>query len=145
MFRRIVVPIDDTELADRVVDTALSVAGKYGAEVHALFVRRAPRGDGLPVLDELEVETEIDSLKDAVISRIGGTGVTAAKVFPVVRTGPADVEILAAVRDLGADLVVMGTHGRHGLADALYGSTTERVLAGLTKKTALLVVTESEE
>lgn len=144
MFRRIVVPLDDTELADRVVDTALAVAGRFGSEVHAVFVRRAPRGDGLPVLDELEVETEVDSVRDAVVARLGASGVPASKVFPVVRTGPPDVEILAAVRDLGADLVVMGTHGRHGLTDALYGSTTERVLAGLTRNTALLVVTEAE-
>jgi nucleotide-binding universal stress UspA family protein len=37
-------------------------------------------------------------------------------------------EILLAIASVGADLVVMGTHGRHGIARALLGSVAEKVV-----------------
>lgn len=46
----------------------------------------------------------------------------------LVRTGTPAVEILRAARETGADLIVMGSHGRSGLGRLFFGSTTERVL-----------------
>ena len=46
----------------------------------------------------------------------------------VVRDGEPVEGIVSAARELEADLVVMATAGRHGLTDALRGSTTERVM-----------------
>jgi nucleotide-binding universal stress UspA family protein len=45
-----------------------------------------------------------------------------------VRCGEPHKEILAAVVELDADLVVLGTHGRHGLERALIGSVAEHVV-----------------
>jgi nucleotide-binding universal stress UspA family protein len=45
-----------------------------------------------------------------------------------VRCGDPHREILAAVVELGADMVVLGTHGRHGLDRALIGSVAEHVV-----------------
>jgi nucleotide-binding universal stress UspA family protein len=42
--------------------------------------------------------------------------------------GNAAIEILQAATDVGADLIVMGTHGRNWLTHALVGSVTEEVL-----------------
>ena len=48
-------------------------------------------------------------------------------VETAVRRGIAFFEIIEAAKALGADLVVVGTHGRTGLSRALLGSTAERV------------------
>jgi nucleotide-binding universal stress UspA family protein len=51
-----------------------------------------------------------------------------APVTPLVRTGdPAD-EIVAAAREWGADLIVVGTHGRRGIGRMFLGSVAETVL-----------------
>jgi nucleotide-binding universal stress UspA family protein len=42
--------------------------------------------------------------------------------------GSAATEIVQRARDLAADLIVIGTHGRRGLAHALLGSVAERVV-----------------
>ena len=48
-------------------------------------------------------------------------------VETAVRRGIAFFEIIEAAKSLGADLLVVGTHGRTGLKRALLGSTAERV------------------
>ena len=45
-----------------------------------------------------------------------------------VRVGNAPDVILAMTRDLGADLLIVGTHGRKGLAHVFLGSTAEKVV-----------------
>ena len=45
-----------------------------------------------------------------------------------VRAGNTFLEILQAAQELGSDLIVMGTHGRTGLAHVLIGSVAEKVV-----------------
>jgi nucleotide-binding universal stress UspA family protein len=54
-----------------------------------------------------------------------------------VRDGATFAEILQAAKDLGADLIVMGTHGQSGLVHLLVGSVADRVV----RKSAIPVLT----
>jgi len=47
-----------------------------------------------------------------------------------VRVGRPDEAIVASARENGADLIVMGSHGRTGLDRLLVGSVSERVIGG---------------
>lgn len=53
---------------------------------------------------------------------------TAAKVHVHVRDGDAFRELLNGASELGSDLIVMGTHGRTGIAHLLIGSVAEKVV-----------------
>ncbi|MDA1073882.1 MAG: universal stress protein, partial [Proteobacteria bacterium] len=53
-----------------------------------------------------------------------------ARADVVVRVGAPGYEIRAAAEELGADLIVIGTHGKHGLG-LLLGSTANSVLHGV--------------
>jgi nucleotide-binding universal stress UspA family protein len=46
----------------------------------------------------------------------------------LLREGDASTEILAAARECAATMIIMGTHGRRGLAHALLGSVAEKVI-----------------
>src|SRR5213076_2184250 len=51
------------------------------------------------------------------------------EVEPVIVEGEPAPEIAKAVRDYDIDLVTVVTHGRRGLARALFGSTAEEIIA----------------
>ncbi|MCO5122093.1 MAG: universal stress protein [Burkholderiaceae bacterium] len=54
------------------------------------------------------------------------------------RTGRPDVEICAAARDQGYDMIVMGSKGRTGISDLLIGSIAQRVAAAATRPVVLV-------
>ena len=129
MYDDILVPTDGSSGTAEVLDHALAIA-EGGTTVHGLYVvdkrhimaadedskaevRRSLQEEGERALDDVEVTVE-----DA--------GLTAATVC---EEGIPHRAVVAYARETGADLVVMGTHGRTGRqgVDAL-GSTTERVV-----------------
>ncbi len=88
-------------------------------------------------LDEARVEHTRIAEETTARLRARGRQAEAA-----IRTGDAAAEIIAAVADVGADLVVMGSRGRTGLASVVLGSVARNVLHGSTA--SVLVVHESK-
>jgi nucleotide-binding universal stress UspA family protein len=134
--RRILVPIDDTPLANRALDAGLTLAERFIAHLYPLYVRRAA-DEERPDVDEDLIATNLASVQGTVRARLReGHTLPGDHIHPLVMTGsPADIIVLAAEQN-NCDVIVMGTHGRHGLRDWLYGSTTEQVL----KRTAATMV-----
>ncbi len=129
--RSILSPVDFGTGSDHALDTALDLAQALGATVQVLHVYQIPVY-GFPdgaFLAGPEIATRLSEAAqkglDGVVQRIAARGI---KVVGHLRQGnPAD-EICAVAKDLGADLIVLGTHGRKGLAHALMGSVAERVV-----------------
>jgi nucleotide-binding universal stress UspA family protein len=129
-LRRILVPMDDSPLSDKALDTALTLAETFGAELWPVFVRAVPKGDEVPYMDEYDVESLEKALRGNVGERLrAGHKLEPAHIHPELRTGNPEACILEAAADHKVDLIVMGSHGRHSMADRLFGSTTERILA----------------
>lgn len=130
-FRTIVVPIDTTPLSDRAIDTACDLARAFGAQVHVVWVRplSADPDETHPEIDVREVEREHHLLVETALERARRHGdELSGRVFARVRGGDPVAAIVETVDDVGADCVVMGTHGRRGLDVLVGGSTTERVM-----------------
>src|SRR5262245_56306372 len=113
--KHILVPTDLSEGAEHALDYACELARRLDATVHVLNVIGIP-ALGVPelgvaltstVIDELVVENQkvLDDLADARRSTT-----LIGKVL--LRTGDARELINETARELGADLIVMGTHGR---------------------------------
>ena len=131
VYNKILVPVDDSDLTDRVLDTALGTAAWSGAELILLHVmpESASLDPDSAATDLNVIEREIDDLLDKAKAR--GTSALLpdrAKVHAEVRSGNIVDAIYAAVEELMVDLVIMGTHGRQGLMEMLTGSTTERAV-----------------
>jgi nucleotide-binding universal stress UspA family protein len=131
-FKRILVPVDGSELAERAVDVAISMAERFEADIWLLFVRKdAARFDksAESTADLDAIDRELAGMIQLAQARASERGHTLPKgrLHAEVRAGTPEQAIVEAATDLRIDLIVMGTHGRHGLTDAVFGSTTERV------------------
>jgi nucleotide-binding universal stress UspA family protein len=129
-IEHILVPHDFGEAGEPVLVYALMVAEKFGARVTLVHAYERPvYGYPESLVEDFDFETKIDTAArkalEGVAARICSSGVTIAALL---RRGTPWVEILATAEQTKADLIVMGTHGRHGVARALLGSVAEKVV-----------------
>lgn len=131
-FKQILVPIDFSDCSVRALDYAMALAASFGARITLLHVVEPtpPPQSYLgvtPPLDETNqalVEAGRERLAALGKKRIG----TRLRAETLVRVGRAHSEIPDTASALGADLIVMGTHGYTGLKHVLLGSTAERIV-----------------
>lgn len=131
-FHKILVPVDRSELTQRVLDVAVTLAAGTGAQLVLLWVNAdAATFESADATDiELNViESDTAKLYTMLHDRPGAAALKPEQIEAEVRSGPVVEIICATVEDLLCDAIVMGTHGRHGLAEQLTGSTTEQVVA----------------
>ncbi len=132
-FQRILVATDFTETCGRALDEAIRLARESGATLivtHAFQVPPTATVCSLPANVFEEYESALRAGASAklgiLVEKIRAQGVEAR---PLLVEGFADEQIVeAAVREK-ADLVVMGTHGRQGVARFFLGSVAARVVA----------------
>jgi len=139
---RILVPTDFSDSADHALAYAVTLAGQVSAPVHLIHVFDDPDAVGLysevyvPMPPEVRAALLTDVRRQlATRTAIAGHN----KVTTEVLTGaPTARAIVEAAKQDGCDLIVMGTHGRHGMAHLLLGSVAERVVR--TAQCPVLVV-----
>jgi len=130
-IRNILVPTDFTETSDKALDFALELAEKFDAKVTVMHSYEIPVlgfPDGALVAT-VDIATGImESAKKGLDAVVTARTARGAKLASVLRDGNAWEEIKAVAEDLKADLIVIGTHGRRGIARALLGSVAENVI-----------------
>jgi nucleotide-binding universal stress UspA family protein len=131
-LHKILVPTDFSESARRAVDYGLSFARDYKAELILLHVVEAvPVGyasDLFPVpVAEMyqEVSAYARSELEKLVAEATAQGVTAHQR---VLQGKPSAEIVRLATEEAVDLIVLGTHGKDLLDQAIFGSTMERVV-----------------
>lgn len=126
-FSRILVPIDGSAQAERVLPVALLIARAAGANVELVWVRtpRGRRGDDGTMVAASVRQSYLETLTEDVGDRLG------APACRTILTGrPAD-EILRHAREQSADLVVMASRGYGGLWRLGIGSTTDALVRSM--------------
>src|SRR5687768_11857457 len=112
--KNILVPTDLSEGAEQALDYACELARTLGARIHLLNVVGIP-AIGVPELGLAVATTMIDQLvvdSQTAIDRLAQTKCNAQVGQVLVKTGDARDVINETAKQLGADLIVMGTHGR---------------------------------
>ncbi len=129
--RTILVPYDFSDPSQSALDKAVELAEELEAKLVLLYAYQVPV-TGFPnetVLANADVAGRIidaaQKALDDVLARYDGRKV---EIVPMLRQGDPREVILGVVEDLPAEMVVMGTHGRRGIARALMGSVTEMVI-----------------
>ncbi|QSW99945.1 universal stress protein [Haloterrigena alkaliphila] len=141
-FETILVPSDGSDHAEVALERALAIARDLDATVHVLSVVDVTPA-GIDDRTDLRLERLEDSAHRVVDEAVAAAEESGVDAVSAVQYGSTDQRIRAYVDDVGADLVVMGTHGRSGLERLLLGSATERVLR--TATTPVLTVRASTD
>ncbi|WP_049894333.1 universal stress protein [Halogranum rubrum] len=142
MYRTILVATDGSEYSDAAAAHAIDLAHKYDAALHALSVIEMDVSFSETISEQMlkDLEGRGQKAVDTITARAHDAGVTSVE-GTVVRGTPHRA-IVDYAHDHGADLVVVGTHGRRGLDRLLLGSVAERVLR--TADVPVLVVREKK-
>jgi nucleotide-binding universal stress UspA family protein len=151
MYRRIIVPLDGSDLAESVLPHAIELAQRFQARIELLravthmqqLMRESATGQatelGMDVArqrHDSEAESATHYL-ETTRARLVAQGIE--DVRAEVTEGPAVAAILEAVRAAPAEtLVVMATHGRGGLQRLALGSVADRLVQELRGVPVLL-------
>ncbi len=135
-IHHILVPIDFSPCSKKAADYALFLAGATGATIDLVYVWEPPVFLGPEYFESVGKERNLSLSQVAHGNALRTLGEFAQELAipeqielrPKVVSGRVHEEILELARAADYDLVVMGTHGRKGLAHLLLGSETEKVI-----------------
>jgi nucleotide-binding universal stress UspA family protein len=142
MYTRIVVGIDGSELATKALRHAVVLAKKTGARLFVVTSTEpsvlVTAGAEFVAVDTGAIVADLEEIKAksaqatlaAAEALVVGEGLTIEKIH--VPSSVAADAILKTAEQQGADLIVMGSHGRRGLGRLLLGSQAAEVLARTT-------------
>ena len=129
--QHILVPTDFSEYADQALNYATQLAQQLQARLTLLhIIDTTPLGvaEGeamLPPSYWQELETGIAQSMDESLKRLHDVGLQGETL---IAHGVPFQTIIDTAQDRGADMIVMGTHGRTGLTHVLMGSVAEKVV-----------------
>ncbi len=131
MYRKILVPLDGSKVAEGVLPHARALAYSEGAELILLTVGENP-ALAYAFSDPGLAESVVHEQEERIKQYIGGVerDLKAAgfKTSSLLRVGAVVDVILGVADEIQADVIAMSTHGRTGPARWLLGSVAERVV-----------------
>jgi nucleotide-binding universal stress UspA family protein len=134
MFKRILLPTDGSELSSRAVLAGVSFAKEVGAQLVGMtalpdFKTFTANADMLESTEDeyLAVsEARAGKYLAEIADAARAAGVDCSTVL--VRSDDPHDAILRTARECACDLIIMASHGRHGMTGLLLGSETQKVL-----------------
>jgi nucleotide-binding universal stress UspA family protein len=121
LIQNVMVATDFNAASAHALRVAADLASRLGARlsvVHVVAPAPYPYPIPPPEGERAAARAQLEDLAESL----------GPDVVPVLRDGQPAVEIADAAAELGADLVVIGSHGRRGAARALLGSVAEKVV-----------------
>jgi nucleotide-binding universal stress UspA family protein len=134
MYTNILIPTDGSELSGKAVDHGIALAKRIGAKATVLtvlpdfhtFTTDTQMIEDTPAQYKTRMQQRAEKILDAVIHAAEAAGVACEGVH-VEHEHPYQA-IIDTAASRGCDLIVMASHGRHGLAAIVIGSETVKVL-----------------
>lgn len=128
MYKHILFATDLTEETDYVVEKVRAMQGYTKAKLSLVHVVEPLPGYSYAYLGIEDIEGQlVDEAKQSMDKLAAKLSV--AKDAQHVEVGPTKTKILGVADQIGADLIICGSHGRHGLS-LLLGSTANAILHG---------------
>lgn len=131
-YKTLLMAVDLSDESSEVAERAGALAAANGATLHVIHVIEPlsfAYGGDIP-MDFSGIQEEIHQQAKAQLASFAAD-LNIAEDHQHIVLGRPEVEIHSTAEELGADLIVVGSHGRYGLA-LLMGSTANGVLHGAT-------------
>lgn len=132
LFSKILVPTDFSSHSTAAVRYAAALAQTFDASVclvHVYDLLPYALPEGMPAVDAVQVTQLHDAFQKQLDgARRSASDAGAKNTETLLLQGSASAEIVRVAEEQGFDLIVMGTHGRTGLAHMLLGSVAEKVI-----------------
>lgn len=133
MYKKILVPLDGSKLAEVALPHAESLAGQYDATLILLSVITPPTVSNRRGIDALQLfGSEMDTLQEDAEQYLHGLKNKLSKrriqVKTVIKIEPVVGSIVATANESAVDLVIIASHGRSGLGRVFFGSIAAGVL-----------------
>jgi len=125
MYQHILIPTDGSELAHKGVVHGLSLAKEVGAKVTVLTVEAFNFYDASESQVK-DAQEHAASILNGIANEAKAAGVK-CETLQVIQHDP-EMTIVNTAKERGCDLIVIASHGRSGIAAALLGSVTAKVL-----------------
>lgn len=129
-IKRILCPVDFSDISERALHYTVSLAKKHGASVKLFHVIEYLPGMDHYLILALPPQEIMQKLREKAEERLNELAREFGNDISLeyeVREGKAFVEIVAMAREMDADLIVISSHGKTGLAHILIGSVAEKV------------------
>ncbi|AKG53416.1 universal stress protein [Dehalogenimonas sp. WBC-2] len=132
MYKKILVPLDGSELSESILPQVIAVAKPSKADV-VLFRVLEPMDKGVrdTLGDDLAHKLDTVNMEEAqsYLQKIAGTlQQQGLKVSIITATGHPSASIIEYAGTHAVDLITMATHGRSGLSRLAFGSVADKVL-----------------
>lgn len=128
MYERILVATDGSEHAGSAVLSALSLARRFDAELHGIYVLDVSEVPDAVIDDTRPLLSEHGKAALAGVREAGSEMGIEPETTTVEASGPIHEAIIETATDRNSDLIVLGSHGRSGLERVLLGSVAERTI-----------------
>jgi nucleotide-binding universal stress UspA family protein len=137
MFRRLLVPVDGSELSTQAIEQSVTLARQLGAAITGFVVESLPPLPSTGVRastftrDVAEHEAKAAAHASQLLAGFRDAAAAAGVSFEGRFESSDDIAntIAAAAAAAGADMIVMATHGRGAFGELLFGSHTKNVMA----------------
>ena len=129
-FEHILVPTDFSPTASRALEEAVLLAKHFGASLTLLHVIELPvYAYDVQMANPVDILTPVRAAAEqAMAGLLAEVRAQVPAASSLLRVGRTADEVVDAARAVGADLVILGTHGRTGVKHLLLGSVAERVV-----------------
>ena len=139
MYKKILLPIDNSEASQKAGEYAISSADITGADIIVLhvidtyYLNSLPQQDLREKLDKQfreEGKEAVEKFEKKIEDEQCQGNCKNINLISMIKEGKPNDVILKTADELGVDHIVIGKSGKHGLEKLIVGSTTERVVRG---------------
>jgi universal stress protein A len=128
MYKHILFATDLTDETDYVVNKVQALRGFTGAKLSLVHIVEPMPGYSYAYLGIEDIEGQLIEEAREALTKLGAK-LAVERNDQWIEVGPTKSKILKVASEIGADLIICGSHGRHGLS-LLLGSTANAILHG---------------